>query len=64
MAHQVKSSARVIGVGAFADVCEELESQSGRPAQARALSARLRAKLVRIERNITAQLGLRAEDRR
>jgi HPt (histidine-containing phosphotransfer) domain-containing protein len=64
VAHRVKSSARVIGAAAFAGVCEELEGQSGRPAQARALAARLRAKLVRIERNITAQLGLRAEDKR
>ncbi len=64
VAHRVKSSARVIGALAFAGVCEELESQASRPAQARALAARLRAKLVRIERNITAQLGLRVEDRR
>ena len=63
VAHRVKSSARVIGAHAFAGVCEELEGQAGRPAQARALAARLRAKLARIERDITAQLGLRSEDR-
>ena len=64
VAHRVKSSARVIGAGPFANVCDELEGEATRPAQARALAARLRAKLVRIERDITAQLGQREEDRR
>ncbi|MFC0250511.1 response regulator [Massilia consociata] len=64
VAHRVKSSARAVGANAFAAVCEELENQATRPAQARALAARLRAKLARIERDITAQLGARAADRR
>ncbi|WP_292038726.1 Hpt domain-containing response regulator, partial [Massilia sp. UBA6681] len=36
VAHRVKSSARAVGAGAFASLCEEIEAQAGRPAQARA----------------------------
>ena len=64
VAHRIKSSARAVGALAFADVCEELEGQEGRPAQARALAARLRAQLARVERAFAARLGERVEDRR
>jgi HPt (histidine-containing phosphotransfer) domain-containing protein len=63
LGHRVKSSARAVGAGGFADLCEQLEAQDGRPAQARALAARLRAQLARIDREITARLGMRAQDR-
>ena len=63
VAHRVKSSARTVGAVGFADLCEQLEAQGGRPAQAKALAARLRAKLTRIEREVTSQFGLRAQDR-
>ncbi|SFD20729.1 CHASE domain-containing protein [Massilia yuzhufengensis] len=62
VAHRIKSSARAVGAGEFAAVCDDLEGQLSRPAQARALAARLRAQLARIERDITAQLGIRADD--
>jgi CheY-like chemotaxis protein/HPt (histidine-containing phosphotransfer) domain-containing protein len=64
VAHRVKSAARTVGAGGFAGLCEEIEGQAGRPAQARALAARLRAQLARIERELTARLGMRADDRR
>ena len=64
VADRIKSSARAVGALAFADVCEELEGQEGRPAQARALAARLRAQLARVERAFAARLGERVEDRR
>ena len=63
VAHRVKSSARAVGAGAFASLCEEIEAQAGRPAQARALAARLRAQLARVEREIAGRLGVRARDR-
>jgi PAS domain S-box-containing protein len=63
LAHRVKSSARTIGAAGFAALCEELEGQAARPAQARALAARLRAQLARIEREVTGRLGVRADDR-
>ncbi len=63
VAHRIKSSARAVGALAFAAVCEDLEGQGGRPAQARALAARLRAQLARIERDVTARLGARNEDK-
>jgi len=63
LAHRIKSAARAVGALPFAAVCEELEGQQGRPAQARALAARLRAQLVRIERAFTAELGERLDDR-
>ena len=62
VAHRIKSSARAVGATAFAAVCEDLEGQHGRPAQARALAARLRAQLARIERDVTARLGAREAD--
>ncbi|QOY92942.1 CHASE domain-containing protein [Massilia sp. UMI-21] len=62
VAHRVKSSARAVGALAFADLCEELEGQAGRPAQARALAARLRAQLGRIERELGNRLGTRTQD--
>ncbi|MBQ5947231.1 CHASE domain-containing protein, partial [Massilia sp. ST3] len=71
--HRIKSSARAVGARDFGAVCEDLEAQPRRQhgksgptstAQARALVARLRAMLVRLEREITAQLGDRAGDQR
>ncbi|MEX5747788.1 CHASE domain-containing protein [Massilia sp. X63] len=62
VAHRVKSSARAVGALAFADLCEELEGQGERPAQARALAARLRAQLGRIERELGTRLGTRNQD--
>ena len=62
-AHRIKSSARAVGALAFAAVCEDLEGQEGRPAQARALAARLRAQLARVERAFAARFGERVEDR-
>ncbi|WP_229429626.1 CHASE domain-containing protein [Massilia sp. ZL223] len=71
--HRIKSSARAVGARAFGAVCEDLEAQPGRQqgkngptstAQARALVARLRAMLARLEREVTAQLGDRAGDQR
>lgn len=62
LAHRVKSSARAVGAGGFASLCEEIEGQAGRPAQARALAARLRAQLARVEREFGARLGVRVLD--
>ncbi|BDT59758.1 hypothetical protein MasN3_32520 [Massilia varians] len=62
LAHRLKSSARAVGAGPFASLCEEIESQAARPAQARALAARLRAQLARVEREIGARLGARVHD--
>ena len=70
LAHQLKSAARAVGATAFAAICEDLEAQpvrdlrGGGTAQARALTARLRALLVRIEREVSAQFGGRASDGR
>jgi len=77
LAHQLKSAARAVGALGFGDVCEDLEAQPGRmgqgdggtvavagTAQARALVARLRALLLRIEREVSAQFGCRASDGR
>ncbi len=61
--HRMKSSARAVGAVGFADLCEQLEAHGGRPAQARALAARLRAQLARIERELTSRFGQRAQDR-
>ena len=65
LAHRVKSSARTVGATPFADLCEEIEgqAQAARPAQARALAARLRAQLARVEREVTLRLAVRAQDR-
>jgi len=63
LAHRIKSSARTVGAEGFAALCAELEGQSGRPAQARALAARLRAHLARIEREVTGRYGVRVDDR-
>ena len=65
LAHQLKSAARAIGATSFGAICEDLEAQPKRAprqgaagtAQARALAARLRALLVRIEREVSAQFG-------
>jgi len=77
LAHQLKSAARAVGALSFGDVCEDLEAQPGRmapgdgdggtvalagTAQARSLVARLRALLLRIEREVSASFGCRASD--
>jgi two-component system sensor histidine kinase/response regulator len=80
LAHQLKSAARAVGALTFGDVCEDLEAQPGRvahanhagggaatmagTAQARSLVARLRALLLRLEREVSAQFGCRASDGR
>jgi two-component system sensor histidine kinase/response regulator len=70
LAHQLKSAARAVGATAFGAICEDLEAQPtralrvGSTAQARALAARLRAMLIRIEREVSAQFGSRASDGR
>ena len=72
LAHQLKSAARAIGATAFGAICEDLEAQPLRAlqpgavgtAQARALAARLRALLIRIEREVATQFGSRASDAR
>ncbi|KFI08155.1 hypothetical protein JN27_04940 [Massilia sp. BSC265] len=63
VAHRAKSSARTVGAGGFGALCEEIEGQAARPAQSRALAARLRAQLARVERQVAARLGVRAQDR-
>jgi len=65
-AHRLKSSARAVGALAFGEVCAELEQQQARGAlaQGRALGARLRSLFVRLERQVAAELGARATDRR
>jgi len=72
LAHQLKSAARAVGANGFATICEDLELQPKRElragaagtAQARALAARLRAMLVRIEREVSTQFGSRVGDER
>jgi PAS domain S-box-containing protein len=66
VAHRIKSSARTIGAMGFGDVCADLEGQRerGSVAQARALAARLRALLARLERHIAAELGARQQDQK
>ncbi|MGF6272843.1 two-component system sensor histidine kinase/response regulator [Massilia sp. UYP11] len=67
LAHQLKSAARAIGAASFGAICEDLEAQPTRSprlgaagtAQARALAARLRALLIRIEREVSTQFGSR-----
>ena len=67
LAHQLKSAARAIGAVSFGAICEDLEAQPKRElrlgaagtAQARALAARLRALLIRIEREVSTQFGCR-----
>ena len=67
LAHQLKSAARAIGAASFGAICEDLEAQPKRElrlgaagtAQARALAARLRALLIRIEREVSTQFGCR-----
>lgn len=67
LAHQLKSAARAIGAVSFGAICEDLEAQPKRElrlgaagtAQARALAARLRALLIRIEREVSTQFGAR-----
>ena len=67
LAHQLKSAARAIGAASFGAICEDLEAQPRRAprlgaagtAQARALAARLRALLIRIEREVSTQFGSR-----
>ena len=67
LAHQLKSAARAIGAAGFGAICEDLEAQPKRElrlgaagtAQARALAARLRALLIRIEREVSTQFGNR-----
>ena len=67
LAHQLKSAARAIGAASFGAICEDLEAQPKRSprlgaagtAQARALAARLRALLIRIEREVSTQFGSR-----
>ena len=62
VAHRIKSAARAVGAGGFAGLCEEIEGQAGRPAQVRALAARLRVQLARIERELASRLGIHAPD--
>jgi HPt (histidine-containing phosphotransfer) domain-containing protein len=64
VAHRIKSSARAVGATSFGAVCEELERQGGNgtAAQARALTARLRGLYARLERQVAADLGVRATD--
>jgi HPt (histidine-containing phosphotransfer) domain-containing protein len=66
VAHRIKSSARTVGAMGFGDVCADLEGQREREsvAQARALAARLRALLARLERHIAAELGARQQDQK
>jgi PAS domain S-box-containing protein len=66
VAHRIKSSARTVGAMGFGDVCADLEGQRehGSIAQARSLSARLRALLARLERHIAAELGARQQDQK
>ena len=68
VAHRLKSSARAVGALAFGAACAELEQQQHQPegsvAQARALGARLRSLFARLERQVAAELGARATDRR
>jgi PAS domain S-box-containing protein len=66
VAHRIKSSARVVGAGGFAGICDELEAQHphGNPAHGRALAARLRGLQARLERQVAAELGERATDLR
>ncbi|WP_306397848.1 CHASE domain-containing protein [Telluria beijingensis] len=72
LAHQLKSAARAVGAAGFGAICEDLEAQPKREprlgaagtAQARALAARLRALLIRIEREVSAQFGARDTEAR
>jgi PAS domain S-box-containing protein len=66
VAHRIKSSARTVGAANFATVCADLEAQQerGALAQARALAARLRGLHARLERQVAAELGVRATDAR
>jgi two-component system sensor histidine kinase/response regulator len=66
VAHRIKSSARTVGAMGFGDVCADLENQRerGSIAQARSLTARLRALLARLERHIAAELGARQQDQK
>ena len=72
LAHQLKSAARAVGAAGFGAICEDLEAQPKREprlgaagtAQARALAARLRALLIRIEREVSAQFGARDTETR
>jgi len=72
LAHQLKSAARAIGAAGFGAICEDLEAQPKREprlgaagtAQARALAARLRALLIRIEREVSTQFGCRDSETR
>ena len=72
LAHQLKSAARAIGAVSFGAICEDLEAQPKRElrlgaagtAQARALAARLRALLIRIEREVSTQFGCRDSETR
>jgi CheY-like chemotaxis protein len=66
VAHRIKSPARAVGAVSFAALCEELEAQHqrGNLAQGRALVARLRGLLGRLERQVGAELGARATDLR
>jgi PAS domain S-box-containing protein len=63
VAHRLKSAARTVGALAFGDVCAELERQHG-PDAARALAARLRGLLARLEHHVAAELGARRQDQR
>ncbi|NIA55221.1 PAS domain-containing protein [Massilia sp. TW-1] len=63
VAHRLKSAARTVGALAFGDVCADLERQHG-PDAARALAARLRGLLARLEHHIAAELGARRQDQK
>jgi two-component system, sensor histidine kinase and response regulator len=64
--HRLKSAARTVGAGGFANVCAEMEAlqEAGGLAQARVLTARLRGLHARLERHIAAEFGARATDSR
>jgi len=63
VAHRLKSAARTVGALAFGDVCADLEREDG-PDAARALAARLRGLLARLEHHIAAELGARRQDQK
>jgi PAS domain S-box-containing protein len=66
VAHRLTSAAHTVGALAFADVCADLARQDepDAPATARALAARLRGLLARLEHHIAAELGARRQDQK
>jgi CheY-like chemotaxis protein len=66
VAHRLTSAAHTVGALAFADVCADLARHDApdAPATARALAARLRGLLARLEHHIAAELGARRQDQK